>query len=587
MLRDWYRRGLFIVFILYIGTIVILTPLLFNREKPTSNICGYIVSYPSKDRRGYSFYLKSKDSYFVVRSSISAFALYDYICLNGSVREIENKKGLWSFDREKYLAYKNVFYEIEIKDITYIKKSIFIFKIASFLRERVKEIINLKFDKEKAALILGIFLGEKEEIKKDFRNALINSGSMHLLVASGSNVAYIVGMVVIAFSTFGIRSVVVKLTSIIFTFIYVLLIGFDPPITRAFLMYIFTLVVMGIKRNVDSFQILILCAFVIVFINPFIIYDKGFQLSFFSVYGIITGYNLYSPYLFIKNIKLLKGFRFASEIIRVLNKIIMVISITFFAQLSILPFLLDTFGKISIISLISNIFLIPISFLIMVMTTLFFVFYKAALAGEFIYLILSKLSALFIKLCFYFSSFKFSVVYLSFPNKVNFIFAVALIFIFINLPVIDFRKEMIKAVIFTVIIGFTVSLFYKKTFTGVIERENYQIKSYIISKNNRLYLVNPSGYTDDIITTIHSLGFDKIDAIFITSIKSLKKKKIDEIKKFIDVEKIYLPVWLYEDGYKGVFPPECVEGFMVSFKEKYGYFNRASSVVYCDEKNCY
>ena len=590
MLRDWYRRWLFLFFLVYIFLIIVFTPCFLNKKEPSQKICGYVISYPDKYYKEYRFFLKTGNSKFLVSSNsqrLGEISLYDYICFDCEHKRIESKNLPGNFNFEKYLRYKNVFYSLEIKGDIEIKKSHFLFAKLSSLRKKIKEIISDNFYKDELAVIMGILLGEKEDLSKDFRKAVINSGVMHLLVASGSNVAYIATMVAIIFSIFGFNNKLSKLISLLFVFSYAFIVGFDPPITRAFLMFIFGYLIYSIKRNIDLFQILILCAFTMIIFNPLSIYDSGFQLSFLSVYGIITGYSLYSRYFLIKKINIFKKDKLNDFVKDISNKIISMVLLTIFAQLAIFPLLVISFYKVSVISPLSNIFLIPISGIIMSASIFLFIFNKIMIVSNFLVFVLKILVSLFIKLCFYFSSFSFSIIYFNFTNDLNLVLSFIIIFIILNFPIIDLTSPISRSFISLVLIFFFISLIFKDKKTGVIDFENFNIKGNIISKDEGVYIINPVVGEEKIISSLYYLNNSEVKAILVTSKSGFKKDIIEALRKNLDVDKVYVPLWLGDKDYISVFDGDNAEIFDVKFYNKYGYFNYKSKLLYCYRDVCY
>lgn len=588
MTRDWYNRPLFLFLVFYIILIIFFTPFLLNEEKPQKDICGYVVSYPYKYGKLYNFYLKSQKSYYLIKSDNSDFFLYDYICFKAeSIKKIENKNDPIFPSWERYLNRRNVFYEIKLGESVYVKKTNFILEFSGKTRKKIKDILKDKFSGDEIAVISGIFLGEKEEISKDFRDAVINSGAIHLLVASGSNVAYVVWLVGLFFGFFGFKSRFLKWISFFIVLIYVFLIGFDPPITRAFIMFSVGSGVYAVKRNIDIFQIFIFSAFLMIIFDPLIVHDRGFLLSFLSVYGIITGYKLYGKYFKLEKIAFLEKFNLNDVVLYWLNKIISMLLITFFAQISILPVLINGFHKVSLISLVSNLFLIPTSSAIMAIVPIGIFLNEYILASDVIFYSLKLLTKVFIKLCYLFSSLPYSFVYVSFRNELNFFFFSAMIFIFLNLPIINFKSSIARSWIWFIVIGFAFSFIWKDKKIGVFEFENYSVKGYLVLKPQRSYLINPVITSEKIISAAFNCGVDKIDGIMIGSSAAFRKKEIEKIKDIFKVERIYVPLWKCSEGFICVFPKDKADIFDVKFKNDYGYFDDKTKLLFCDENKCY
>ncbi|MCX7647734.1 MAG: ComEC/Rec2 family competence protein, partial [Elusimicrobiales bacterium] len=322
-------------------------------------------------------------------------------------------------------------------------------------------------------------------------------------------------------------------------------------------------------------------------LDHLIIYDRGFLLSILSVYGIITGYNLYEKYFKPEKMIFLEKFNLNKIILYWLNKIISMLLITFFAQISILPVLIKSFHKVSLISLFSNLFLIPISAAIMAIVPAGVLLNEYVWASDIIFYALKLLTKLFIKLSYLFSSLPYSFVYISFRNELNFAFVSAMIFIFLNLPIINIKSSLARSWIWFIVIGFVFSFMWKDKKFGVFEFENYSVKGYLILKPQGAYLINPTITAEKIISAVFDSGFNKIDAIMVGSGSAFRKKEIEKIKNVLKVERIYAPLWKCSEDFICVFPKDKADIFEVKFKNDYGYFDDKTKLLFCDKDRCY
>ena len=127
--------------------------------------------------------------------------------------------------------------------------------------------------------------------------------------------------------------------------VFTLLTGAEASIMRAGIFAIIILTAEQLQRYVGGMRPLILCATILVLINPLYMgYDIGFQLSFLAVMGLILYGQLFKTY---------------TEGIPSLG-ILPMIGETLFAQILVLPLLIYYFGQISLISIIANILIVPI-----------------------------------------------------------------------------------------------------------------------------------------------------------------------------------------------------------------------------------
>lgn len=189
-------------------------------------------------------------------------------------------------------------------------------------------------------LLSGIVIGVEDGIDSEFKDELKRSGMLHVVVASGSNVVLIGGIIFLLISGY-----VKKKFALIFTvlgiFLYALLAGFDPPIVRASIMASFAFGALLLGRQKIALFSLFLSGWVMLMVDPKLIFNVSFQLSFSASLGII----LFQRIL-VSLSKLIPTFLredFAT---------------TLAAQIGALPFLLVVFGEVNLLSIFINVVLL-------------------------------------------------------------------------------------------------------------------------------------------------------------------------------------------------------------------------------------
>lgn len=123
---------------------------------------------------------------------------------------------------------------------------------------------------------------------EDIKNTFIQSGLMHILAASGLNVALIFGIWFFIFSRLKISYRLGITTGIFLIIIYTLMTGLGPPVLRASLMLTFALIGKLLDRDADNIALLLLVAAILLIANPASLFDVGFQLSFTVTLGLLT-----------------------------------------------------------------------------------------------------------------------------------------------------------------------------------------------------------------------------------------------------------------------------------------------------------
>jgi len=182
-------------------------------------------------------------------------------------------------------------------------------------------------------LILGIIFGIKEQMPKDFSNNLKTSGVFHVIAASGMNVTLIGGFISTFFAFFLKRQIAICL-SILGIMFYAVLAGLEPSIIRASIMGILVFSAQILGRQTLAINGLFLAGFTMLLVDPTLISDIGFQLSFVATLGLVL----------IPKIKAIGKIWVIGE----------GVNTTIAAQIATLPILLANFGTYSIYSILVN-----------------------------------------------------------------------------------------------------------------------------------------------------------------------------------------------------------------------------------------
>ena len=211
-------------------------------------------------------------------------------------------------------------------------KTNFALALTSFVRQKTTSIFASVLPPRSASLMLGIVFGIKQGISKDFFTVLQNAGVLHIIAASGMNVS-MVGELLVTFFALFLRRQYALLVSILGICFYALLAGLEPSIVRAAIMGIMAFGAQIAGRQYFASSGLFIAGYAMVFWDPTLVFDIGFQLSFVATLGLI-----YLRPMFGKT-KFVLGDDIATTIA---------------AQIATLPILLANFGSYSIISIIVN-----------------------------------------------------------------------------------------------------------------------------------------------------------------------------------------------------------------------------------------
>lgn len=205
-----------------------------------------------------------------------------------------------------------------------------------FLREKMISFLKIALPYKHWGLLAGILLGSKEGIPNDLWEKLIKTGTFHIVVASGTNVAIVGGFFQSLFLLFFKRKMAC-LISIISVWLYSFLVGFEAPIIRACLMFSLSFGAVIFGRLKESIRILFMTFFLMLIFNPYWVYDFGFILSFTSTLSIIFLERKINSFLRVLPAFLREG-----------------ISTTISSQIGSLPVIFISFGRFFPLTFLTN-----------------------------------------------------------------------------------------------------------------------------------------------------------------------------------------------------------------------------------------
>ena len=316
------RKFLLIIIIFYLIQLVICSN--YYILKINQNINNQI--FTIVENKGYYYLAESKGRLFRLNN------------LNESMSPKERIKVSGVYRKDKDFE-KGILGQINVNSHTKLKED-FIRKLYK-LKENLYEKLSKNIGSRKAGLVMSISLGYKEELSDEDDADMSEIGMIHAISVSGLHVGII----------FVVIKKLIKKTeySLIITGLYVILTGAAFSSIRAFIMLSICNLALKFRKNNNSLSSLLISAIIILIIKPYAIFSLGFQLSYMAVLGIL----LFSKWISRKLFLLPKFIRSN-------------IAVSLSAQIFTLPIIILHFNKVSILSIIANLFLDKIIFLIII-----------------------------------------------------------------------------------------------------------------------------------------------------------------------------------------------------------------------------
>lgn len=299
-----------------------------------------------------------------------------------------------SFDWQKHnLAQKIGGYGISIGKANIIKKAQistakqYILKIRESINIKIKNHIN---NPDISAVASALLIGNQEQISKNILQDIRNCGLSHLLSISGFHLGLVATMFfclsrfLLACNQFiAIRYNIKKISAFIAIFtsyIYLNLADSPLPAQRAFIVVSIVMLSYIINEKFNPKRAIFLAFLLLILLNPYSLYNLGFQLSFLAI--VILGFYysnlkplIFKPNITIKNSNLKFWQTFYVFLHTFWQYFVDIIIISWLITIFSLPIIMNSVQNFAILGFVANIFAIPLaSFIIMPLGVLALIF---------------------------------------------------------------------------------------------------------------------------------------------------------------------------------------------------------------------
>ncbi|MBC3845213.1 ComEC/Rec2 family competence protein [Winogradskyella echinorum] len=289
----------------------------------------------------------------IKRDSLTkSFNVDDVLFTSTALKGIQKPLNPHQFDYSKYLELKQVYHQLYLKQDELLLLSdskTTIYGYADNLRTTINEkLIEAGFKKDALSIMNALLLGQRQTIDKTIYNNYVNSGTIHILAVSGLHVGILLLILNFLFRPLlylkhgrFLRPLVI----VILLWLFAIIAGLSPSVTRAVAMFSIISIAMHLKRPTNIYNTLVISAFIILLFKPTFLFEVGFQMSYLAVLGIVSVqpiiYKLWKPKYWI------------------IDKPWQIFTVTLSAQVGVVPISLFYFHQFPGLFFISNIVVIP------------------------------------------------------------------------------------------------------------------------------------------------------------------------------------------------------------------------------------
>ena len=528
----------------------------YKNTKNIENVKAVILKGPIENEYTYKYIVKAKTGQlknkkfiiYINKNNNKLFKYGDLIKIQGEYSSPQTARNYKGFDYSKYLKILKIYGIIKIEEANLLKENDLNFVLISInnLKQKMIDHANKNMPQKTANLLLGLLIGQKDNIQEDIIKSFRTANLSHILAVSGAHTSYIIlGLTYIITKSKAPRRIGYIIT-IIILLVFIIITGASYSVIRACIMSIITISAKLFYKKENFFISICVSLFIILIQNTFAINDIGLKLSFLGTIGIIV-FNKNITEFFIR--------------IKIKENIAKVLSLTFSAQLMIMPITILNFNTFSLTFFISNILASPILGIIIILGFIaIFVSFVLNPISKILFFVLNLFLELLIFISEIVTKIPGSSILVKTPNLVSVITYYILI-LFINYffiikknPIRRFQKKIIK--ICTIknikrIIKIIARIFLIISFLTMLVRViNPTLKIYFIDvgqgdctliitpKGKKILIDGGEGKNEILLPYLLDRGINKIDYIIISHFDSDHCNGLIEVMEKIKVGKV-------------------------------------------------
>lgn len=345
-----------IIFILSIIYVVVVTKCITYQSKYSVSDNSFIVKILEikKDEDKISMLVKGKELlkatyYYKNNSEYNDIYIGDIIEIKGDLKEPSNNTVPNTFNYKEYLYNKKIYFTLNINSIKKIENNTnLIYYIKSIISNRINDITN------SSPYLQTFILGDKSYIDDNINNTYRDNGISHLFSISGMHISLISGILFYLIKRISYNNYYNYGVVITFLLLYTFLLGMIASVIRTIVMYILFAINKLFNLKIKSADLMLFVLVICIIINPFIVYDIGFQYSYIISFTLIV---------------------LRDKIKKINNYILKSLYISYIAFIVSFPITIYNFYQVNIISIPLNVIVIPlVSIIIFPLSIITFIF---------------------------------------------------------------------------------------------------------------------------------------------------------------------------------------------------------------------
>ena len=265
-----------------------------------------------------------------------------------------------AFDNQRYMQRRGIYYTGFVNENAWERIGNRPGNRVKFLAQKTRNrltstYISAGMSGEELDILKAILLGDDDTLDPELKASYSSAGVSHILCVSGMHVGVIfmiINFILKPLDLFRRSRILKTFLVMLIIWMYAHITGLAPSVTRSATMFTFVAIGQLLRRNTNVFHSLFASMFILLIVNPLLLFEVGFQLSYLAVAGIV---------LFQPKLSALYSCR-----TRIGNYFWELVTVSVAAQIGTFPISIYYFAKFPNYFILSNLCVIALSFAVIV-----------------------------------------------------------------------------------------------------------------------------------------------------------------------------------------------------------------------------
>ena len=219
----------------------------------------------------------------------------DILLLHTKLAEFEPPKNPDAFDNQKYMQRRGIYHTGYVRDGFWHQVGCRppnpLKALAHWIQQRFSDIFaTAGMSGREYDIVKAILLGDDDTMEPELKAAYAAAGVSHILCVSGMHVGVIfliLNFLLHPLDLFRSTRVIKALLLLLVIWLYAYITGLSPSVTRSATMFTFVTIGQLIQRNTNVFHSILASLWILLTLNPLLLFELGFQFSYLAVASIV------------------------------------------------------------------------------------------------------------------------------------------------------------------------------------------------------------------------------------------------------------------------------------------------------------